>query len=171
MSGTNSKPNNKQKIIDTLAALKILHKIVNAPKARVATMAQISTSTFNPMISRMTKEDDPWIQYGSTPGTLMITDEGMRHANTEAVPTSNEERLESIKQKLRGKPRRIFEYLADGKVHDKEDVMNAVDCTNPKTFGPMVSRELRKPGYIDFPSKRTMQLSDECFLFGRPSDE
>jgi DNA-binding PadR family transcriptional regulator len=156
-----------------LSALLVLHTTFGfeeAPKERVQSMAKISNSTFPSMLSRMVKKG--LIAYGSTPKTLKITDKGREEApDIEDMPTSNVEHHEEIKKKLKGKARRIFEYLADGKVHAKEKVMEAVDCTNPKTFAPLMSRELKKPGYIEYPSMGKVRLSNECFPFGRVTDE
>ena len=152
-----------------LSALVVLQEtfgLKEAPKERVMTMAQISSATYPSMISRMAKKG--LIEYGSEPGTLVITDAGREQApDDHDFVTSNEEHHEEIKKKLRGKARAIFVALADGKPHRKEDIMEAVDCTNPKTFKPLLSRDLKKNGWIEYPSKGTVQLSDQCFPFPR----
>ena len=137
-----------------------------APKERVAVMAKISDATFPSMVSRMVKKG--LIKYGEYPGTLVLTEEGMALAEpSDDIATSNEEVHEGIKKDLKGKPRQIFEILADGKVHNKEDIMKQINCTNKATFAPLLSRELKKKGLIQYPSKGTVQLSDMCFPFGR----
>ena len=128
-------------------------------------MTDISKSTFPSLLCRMVKKG--LIAYGSESGTLMITDKGLEMADVQDIPQSNEEAQEGHKQKLKGKARRIFEILADGKVHSKEKIMEAIGCQNPATFKPLLSRELKKHGYIEYPSKGTVQLSDLCFPFGR----
>lgn len=154
-----------QKVLAAIAELKLRHRLEEAPKKRVAAMAEISSSTFPSLISRMTKKG--LVEKGSTSDTITITDMGMEQVDPIDIPTSNEEVQQKIKEKLKGKPLRIFEILLDGKPHAKEDIMEAVDCTNPKTFSPLLSRVLKKPGYIEYPSKGTVQLSDDCFPFGR----
>jgi predicted transcriptional regulator len=154
-----------QRILNALATLRLLHGLREAPKKQVAGMAEVSNSTLPSLLSRMTKKG--LIEYGSTSETIILTDKGMEMADSLDVPQRNEEAHEAIKQKLKGKPLRIFEILADGKPHTKESIMKTVNCTNPSTFAPMLSRELRKPGYIHYPSTGTVQLADCCFPFGR----
>jgi len=154
-----------QKILSVLAYLKQTFGIIEAPKKRVATMAQISSATFPSLLSRL--KSNGVIEYGSG-DTIKITEKGLKNAGpSHDAPTSNADVHENIKNKLKGKARLIFEHLADGQVHDKEDVMEAIDCTNPKTFGPLLSRELASKGYVEYPSKGKMRLTDECFPFGR----
>jgi hypothetical protein len=137
-----------------------------APKKRVAAMAEISSTTFPSLVSRMAKKG--LVEYGSTSEMLKITGKGLDQVDPIDMPTSNVEAQERVKEKLKGKPLRIFEILQDGKAHEKEDIMKAIDCTNPKTFAPMVSRELKKHGYIEFPIKTSMELAESvCFPFGR----
>lgn len=154
-----------QKVLAALAELKLRHGLEEAPKKRVASMAGIPSTTFPSLISRMAKNG--LVEYGSTPEMMKITDKGMEQVDPIDIPTSNEEAQERIKEKLKGKPLRIFEILQDGKPHAKKEIMEAVDCTNPKTFAPLLSRELKKLGYIDYASKGTVQLSELCFPFGR----
>jgi len=159
-------PTNDQKVLQALALLQQSTGNVEVCKKKVAGAAQITSSTFPPLITRMVKKGV--IEYGSGSGTIKITEKGLAMVgDLPDMPTSNEEHHEEIKKKLKGKGRLIFEYLADGKAHKKEDVMDAVDCTNPKTFAPLLSRELKKPGYIHYPEKGKVQLTDDCFPFGR----
>ena len=140
--------------------------IQEAPQIRVMTMTQINRSTFPSLISRMAKTG--LIVYGSQPRTLKITDKGRSRAPADhEFVTSNAEHHESIRNKLKGKARQIFDLLADGKAHHKDDIMVAVNCTNPKTFAPLMSRELKKHGYIEYPSNGMVQLSNVCFPFPR----
>lgn len=154
-----------KKILAALADLKARHGLDEAPKKRIAAMAEVSSSTFPSLISRMAKKG--LVEYGSTSDMIKITDEGLEQTEPIDIPTSNVEAQERIKEKLKGKPRRIFELLQDGLPREKQDIMEAVDCTNPKTFSPMVSRELKKHGYVEYPTKTSIQLADVCFPFGR----
>jgi Mn-dependent DtxR family transcriptional regulator len=150
-----------KKVLNSLATLQQSTGKEEHCKKRVGTMAQISNSTLPSLISRMTTNG--LIAYGSSRGMIKLTKKGSDEADPVDVVGSDEEYHEKIKAELKGKSRAIFEYLADGKVHDKQDVMEAVDCTNPKTFNPLLSRELKKKGLIHYPEKGKIQLTDECF--------
>ena len=165
------------KVLMAIYELKVTHGFNDgAPNKRVATMANIPSTTFPSLICRMIKKgliertssggggDDG----GATTSSIKITELGMEQVDPIDIPTSNEEAQQKIIEKLKGtKPRRIFDYLLDGKPHRKVDIMVAVDCTNPSTFAPMMSRELKKHGYIEYPEKGRVQLTDVCFPFGR----
>ena len=164
-------PTAEQNILSALFALSEVHGDDEPDKMQVATMASVSQATFAPLLSRMVNKKG-LVEYASK-DTIKLTKKGKEEAAELASPgdmiTTNEQHHEQIKEKLKGKKAvQIFEYLADGKEHEKQDIMEAVKCTNPKTFAPLLSRELKKPGYIVYPSKTTVQLSDLCFPFGRP---
>jgi hypothetical protein len=157
----------KGRVLSALVFLGKLYKTVDVPKRRIQLMANISDPTFAPMLSRMVQKG--LIEYGFERGTIKITNLGKQQAPTvqgKDLVTSNQEHHETIKKKLKGKALLIFNFLADGKVHDRLDVMAAVDCINPKTFAPLISRELKKHGYIVYIGKRGLQLNKEmCFPF------
>ena len=151
----------KQKVLNTLAALQQRTGREEHDKTRVRTMADIKQSTFPSLITRMVGSG--LIKYGTSTNTIKLTEEGFATADPIDVPTSDEKHHEKLKLELKGKVLAIFEYLADGKVHDKTSVMEAVDCTNPKTFAPLVSRSLAKKGLVHYPTKGTIALTDDCF--------
>lgn len=161
-----------QKTLRALLVMKQLHKMEEAPKERIAAMSQISKATFPSLLSRMAKAG--LIEYGS--GTIQLTDKGMKQAlalpkDAMDMVTSNQDAHEAILKSLKSKKaREIFQALADGKIHNKEAVMRAVKCTNPATFNPLVSRELKKLGHVHYPSKGTIQLTATCFPFGTEQD-
>jgi predicted transcriptional regulator len=160
------------KVLAAIYELKVTHGFdEGAPNKRVASMANIPSTTFPSLICRMIKRgliERGGDGDGGRTATIKITELGMEQVDPIDIPTSNEEAQQKIKEKLKGnKPRRIFEYLSDGKPHKKVDIMVAVDCTNPCTFAPMMSRELKKHGYIEYPEKGMVQLTDVCFPFGR----
>lgn len=152
-------------VLGALIYLRDVKGLEEAPKESVLVMSKVSKATFPSLISRMVKKE--LIEYGSTKSYLMITALGEGQAEPLDLPTSDEEHHEEIKKELKGKALQIFEILADGKVHKKFDIMGAIDCKNPSTFAPLVSRNFAKKGYIKYPSKDTMQLTDECFPFSR----
>jgi Mn-dependent DtxR family transcriptional regulator len=185
MSSKKKQPSSSgvQKVLAAIYELKVTHGFDDgAPTKRVASIAQISNATFPSLICRMIKKgliervnssssnNNAGGGGGGGGGgtTIKITELGMEQVIPIDIPTSNEEAQQKIKEKLKGnKPRRIFDYLCDGKPHKKSDIMVAIDCTNPSTFAPMMSRYLKKHGYIEYPKKGMVQLTDVCFPFGR----
>ena len=159
---------NKDKILSVMFVL--LNQGVEEPtKERVQKMAQVSAATFPSLISRIIKKDGT-LEYGQGTGTLKLTNKGKDVASQLTPPedlvTTNAAVHESIKKKLKGKALKIFEILADGDEHEKKVIMQQVDCMNPSTFAPLVSRQLKSPGYIEYPSKTTMKLAKQvCFPF------
>ena len=162
-------PTTETKILAALFFLETRRGEQESCKKQVANMVNASMATFGPLLSRMVNKKGT-VAYGTVKGTIKLTTLGKDKAATltdpEEVVTSNEEVHEQIKKKLKGKmAREIFDFLLDGKEHSKEEVMKAVKCTNRKTFGPVLSRELKKDGYILYPSRETIKLSDKCFPF------
>ena len=159
-----------ERVLSTLAYLEDIVKLDEAPKDRVMKMAEITAATFPSMISRMKSKG--LVAAGSAAGTYKITELGREQVpeGGHDLPTSNAEYHQTILNKLTGKPRAIFEILMDGKPHKKTDIMEAIDCTNPKTFSPLVSRELRKKNYVEFVGKDSMQLSDDCYPLPRDQE-
>ena len=153
----------KKRVCSALASLKITHGIEEVDKKRICKMANISEATAPSLFSRMVKEN--LIRYGTAPNTIAITDAGMEIAEPCDVITSNEEYHEQIKKELKGKAVQIFEILQDRQIHKKADIMKAINCTNKNTFAPLLSRAFAKNGYIQYPSRDTVQLSDTCFPF------
>jgi hypothetical protein len=154
-----------QKIVSALALLKKVHQLEEAPKVRVAKMAGIPNATLPSLLSRLKSKG--CIEYGVVSGTIKVTDKGMAEMVDPNLhfPSSNAEHHETIKAQMKGKARQVFEILMDGEIHDKQDIMEAIDCMNPTTFAPMMSRELKN--FIHYPSKGLVQLHPDCFPFDR----
>ena len=116
---------------------------------------------------------DGTIAYGTTgSGTIRLTrtgkDVAAKLAPPEDLPTCNAHVHDKLKEHLKGKALTIFYFLTDGQEHEKKDVMEAVDCTNPKTFAPLLSRELKSKGLIEYPRRTTVRLTKEmCFPFDK----
>lgn len=56
--------------------------------------------------------------------------------------------------------------MEDGNEYEKTYIMEQIDCINPKTFAPLMSRELKSKGLIEYPSQTTVKLArDVCFPF------
>ena len=165
------KPTAEEKILSTLFQLSEVYKTNEPKKECVQTMAGVKQVTFSSTISRM--KDKHLIEYKLHQKTMKLTKRGKDMAAKLTTPndlvTSNEQHHENIKNKLSdGLAQGIFEYLSDGQEHNKKDIMEAIECTNQKTFGPLLSKQFKKPNYIEYPSKDTVRLTDQCFPFGRP---
>jgi len=153
-----------------LTALFVLHEnynVVEPTKKRVAVMAKVSMASMPSLLSRKLKKPG-FIEYGSTKDTIKLTKKGLdRAANltpAEDMVTTNEQVHENIKKQLKGKALLIFNFLLDRKEHEKAEVMKAVKCENPKTFNPIVSRELKKHDIVEYPAKSTIRLNPAvCF--------
>ena len=116
---------NGDKILLTLLTLERMHGETNPSKQRVMNMCQIKSSTFAPMVSRMTSKKG-LVQ--SEKGCIRLTDEGRAKAATVEgaadMPTCYEEVHKTIKDRLKGKkPKLIFDILANGKTHLKTSIM------------------------------------------------
>ena len=164
-SGTN----NKTKILSVMFALMVNQAIDEPTKDHIKKMMQISSRTWPSLILRMASKDGT-IATGDAPGTLKLTKKGKDMASKltppEDLPTCNAHIHDKMKEQLKGKALKIFEFLADGQEHEKKDVMEAVDCMNPKTFAPLMSRELKAKGLIEYPNRTTVKLTkDMCFPF------
>lgn len=162
---------NKDKILSVLLALLNNQGIEEPTKDSVKKLTGISAGTWPSLISRMAKNDGT-IAHGAEAGTLKLTAKGKDIAANpsppEELPTTNAKVHEKIKQGLKGKALQIFEHIEDGQEHEKKDVMKAVKCTNPNTFAPLVSRQLKAKGLVEYPSRTTIRLTKEmCF----PHDE
>jgi hypothetical protein len=142
--------------------LKEIQGIDEPTKKRVATMANVSMGSMPAMLSRELKKHI-LIVYGCTKGTIKLTPAGKDPAATFATKvdmvTTNEEVRANIKSKLKGMAQQIFEYLEDGQEHFKFEVMEAVRCTNKNSFHPILSRDLKKFDYVEYPTKNTIRLT------------
>ena len=115
---------------------------------------------------------DGTITHGTASGTIKLTragkDAAAKLAPSADLPTCNAHVQNKLKEQLKGKALKIFDFLTDGQEHEKKDVMEAVDCMNPKTFAPLLSRELKSKGLIEYPTRTTVRLTKEmCFPFDK----
>lgn len=94
-------PTKAQLVLNAVVTLKVHFQMDEAPKQRVQTMTAIKAATFAPLISRMVGKG--LLEYGSTPGTLIITSKGETKAEPMEVATTNKQVQEEIKKKLKGK--------------------------------------------------------------------
>ena len=106
---------------------------------------------------------------------VLLTEKGSKIAMENTLCTiaaSNEDAHKEIIGNLSPKMRDLFHLISDGKVHGR-DVLAAslgYDSMNEAGFRMLLNR-VRLKGYLEFIGKTGIQLSDECFPFGRPQQE
>lgn len=161
----------KDKIHAVMFAMLNNQGIEEPHKERVRKTAQISAGSFPSVLSRIVKKDGT-IAYGTASSTIKLTAKGKDFAAglapPEDLPTTNAQVQEKLKQDLKGMALKIFEFLQDGEEKEKIDVMSAVGCTNKNSFAPIMSRDLKSKGLVEYPSRTTVKLSMEmCFPFDK----
>ena len=106
--------------------------------------------------------------------TVRITDEGMEHADIDSIkiPKDNSEAQVEIKTTHNLKPKEcaFVDLLSDGQIHRRVDVMETLEIKSKQTLSCMMSG-LKGKGFIEYPDKTTVQLTDMCFPFGRPNKD
>jgi hypothetical protein len=99
---------------------------------------------------------------------IWLTELGREQAGEDSMsqPITNEALHDAIKSTFRaGTSRSIFDILADGGHHTKEEIAQTLDIDNNKSFGTYLSA-LSK--YTDKGTSGTYRLKDVAFPFGRP---
>jgi hypothetical protein len=100
-----------------------------------------------------------------------ITAKGKEQVGGEVHPVrSNEEFHNRIKENfgLTSMGDKIFDFLSDGRAHDRQQVMAAVQCTNKASFNTYLSK-LRSSGLLvkGHSNHAMLELTDFCFPFPR----
>ena len=123
------------------------------------------------MISTMKKQG--FIDYDKD--FIRLTELGRSKAKVDplAMPVmgaDNEATMAGIKErfKLGGMKGRLFDLLGDGRVHDRATVTNEIGCDNKCTLAVLLSN-MKKREIIAY-DHTTIQLSDLCFPYGRPTN-
>jgi len=157
-----------QRILDVMLAIETKTSDPNVPRKMVCAQAGVKPNTFNVAISLM-KNKEGLIDYDKD--TMRFTDKGRARAVPVEMPLDNKAAQEEImkRNKLSGDdmPAKAFRILLDGRAHDRADLAAAIGCTNKNTYAVMLSN-LKKKDVIVY-DRKTVQLSDACFPYGRPS--
>jgi len=163
----------KKKILACLATLR-KRGIVNASRNHVAAMCGVSKKTLANALSIYKSKG--WVEYPDK-DTVTITDKAMKEAAAEIddaggdFPTSNEAIHDEIKQKYlkKGKMCQVFDILADGRAHSKQDVAERIGAKSKNMAN--ILADMKKIGIVEYPDSKQVQLATEmCFPFGRPAD-
>jgi hypothetical protein len=104
------------------------------------------------------------------PGVITITDKGVDQADirSDMSYASNEEYHKIIKDKMKLSARacKLFDELADGKVHNKKQVAAVIGSKMNSTWANMLT-PLKKLRVVEY-EKETINLTNDMFPFGRP---
>ena len=111
------------------------------------------------------------IEYPSG-STVSLSSKGIASLpHTISKPKNNDE----MKMRLLGvvrspKAQEVYNYLVDGKIHNRADLALAVGYTNIKSAGfTKVLSKLGGLGIIHYPNSQSVQLTDIAFPYGRPN--
>ena len=173
----NSGQSVRARIIGSMAELRALGK-PNPPRIEVALFAGYSNAASkgfsNPLSSLKT---EGIVDYPDKK-SVSLTTIGLNSPEAKAVvpPKDNGEVQARLKALLRPKQVEIFDFLADGKAHLREDVAAAVGYSNPASKGYVNSvGKMSSLGIVCYPNdnanpkRKWVQLTDMCFPFSKPS--
>lgn len=157
-------------VVNALAKLQKHRRVTDAPRKQVAALTGMKLTSFNVLLSHMKKKG---LVECRTSDTVRLTQEGKDMANvdddTTPLPDTAAVHDDIKRNVLSGtKMLEIFDYLADGKVHKKADVMQAIGYTNKNSFSVLMSNTKSKTGVLEYPDNQSVRLTDMCFPFGRP---
>jgi hypothetical protein len=161
--------NHDEKILSALFIRHEIHGEEECDNTEIAAAAGISKATYAPLISRMKKAGV--IENGSAKGTIKLSMNGKDRAagfvdKNSIVSTNAEYHEKHLRPNFKGTTLKIFNILADGEEHSKEDIMAKVDFTNPKTFNPLFSRNFGgKTGMTETGPGGMVKLAAKCFPF------
>jgi len=155
-----------QKILNYAFSIETLTGNKNVPRKQIASLSGVKSNTFPVTISGMKKKG--LIEYDKE--SIWLTDKGRSNANPVDTPVDNSSTQADIKKKYKigGKAALLFDACTDGRVHDRAALAASVGCTNKATLAVMLCN-MKKTGIIDY-DRTTVQLTDLCFPFGRPTE-
>ena len=129
-------------------------------------MAGVKSNTFPVLLSGLKKKD--LIEYPDK-DTIRLTPKGKAQTDLADAPADNQSVLADLKKQFLGggKAALMFDILVDGRIHDRITLANTVGMTNKATLAVALSN-MKKNGIIEY-DRTTVQLTDKCFPFGRPT--
>jgi len=158
-----------RRILSCALRLEMTLGIQDVPRKQIVAMAGVKTNTFPVVLSGLKKKE--LIEYPDK-DTIRLTAKGKAQADLADLadaPAADNDSVQADlkKQFLGGKAALMFDILVDGRVHDRLAVANTVGITNKATLAVMLSN-MKKNGIIEY-DRTTVQLTDKCFPFGRPT--
>jgi len=122
--------------------------------------------SFNTTLLNMKKKKG-WIEYDRD--SVWLTQKGRDYVGESAlsVPQTNDAMQDKIREDMvKGKkPREIFDLMLDGEWHSRDELADALNLPNNKSFGTYVSA-LSK--VTERGTDKKIRLKDMCFPCGRP---
>ena len=169
---TSTGGNASQTVLNVIASVSQLNGSKDVRRKEVESFlncqAPMGKSTFANSLTKLKKEG---LISTSKSGVITISKKGMDKATVQDMSkATNEDFHKSIKEKskLTEKQRALFDYLADGKVHNKKEAAAAIGCKMNSTWANMLTK-LKKLGIIEF-GRETINLTKKMFPLGMPDD-
>jgi hypothetical protein len=104
--------------------------------------------------------------------TLKLSQHGLASLPKIDPPRNNKAAQERLCTRIQPKACGILRFLHDGQVHDREQVALASGYTNMKSAGfAKALGTLSSLGIMHYPDKKSIQLTDIAFPYGRPQWE
>ena len=156
-----------RRILSCALRLEMTSGIQDAPRKQIAAMTGVKTNTFPVVLSGLKKKE--LIEYPDK-DTIRLTAKGKAQADLADAPAADNESVQADLKKQflgGGKAAQMFDILVDGRVHDRLAVASTVGITNKATLAVTLSN-MKKNGIIEY-DRTTVQLTDKCFPFGRPT--
>lgn len=165
-------------VLNLLAAMKAKYNVDEMEKSKIAELAKIKgASTMRKAIAKLKKEGRIEVDAG---GMIKITSIGMDRADRSAfdsitIPTTNEEKHERVKEEIltSENQRRVFDALADGHIHIKEDVRQELGMPNNSTWRKLLASlvKINVAEYPDGLKSTTIRLTSAMFpIVPRPEE-
>lgn len=169
---TSTGGNASRTVLNMIASVSQLNGSKDVPRQEVenyiSCKAPMGKSTFANSLTKLKKEG---LISTSKSGIITINKKGMDNAIVQDMSkATNEDFHKSIKEqsKLTERQRDLFDYLKDGKVHNKKEVAAAIGCKMNSTWANMLTK-LKKLGIIEF-GRDTINLTKKMFPLGMPDD-
>ena len=167
---TSTGGNASQTVLNTIASVSQLNGSKDVPRKEVenyiSCQAPMGKSTFANSLTKLKKEG---LISTSKSGIITISKKGMDKAIVQDMSkATNEDFHKSIKEQLNERQCDLFDYLKDGKVHNKKEVAAAIGCKINSTWANMLTK-LKKLGIIEF-GRETINLKKKMFPLGMPDD-
>lgn len=168
-----TKTTSKEVLLAIIGQVSQLNNGNGADKEIVATRAGYpdgpKSSAFTMAITRLRKKEFLTV---SDDGLLRLTESGRElagNADIDALPSSNQEQHQRMRESLSAKQKLLFQQLTDGQPQTREYLARALGYESHKAGAfTMLLGRTKKLGYLDYIDKVSVQLTDMAFPLGRP---
>ena len=169
-----NKRSTHQKILNATASY-AARGIAKAPRKKVAALCGFSAETKSYVNSLgLLKNKKKYIVFDKE--TITITELGLVHAEPIAQAKSNQELLDTAKEKVKGKGKLVLDVLFDGKTHSRVAVGEAIDADPTKKSFMNIFGPLKKLEFIEYVKDEAgepgFRMTDCLFeIEGRPGSD